>query len=105
MNFNENDLLKAKEAGIISCENYDNLIQYLKSDNQNEELTKTEKSRPKITMESFLYYLGAVIIIMTMVYYLRDISEKYGNNLLCLLSFVYFCIFTFIGNCFWKKNK
>lgn len=106
MNFDEKDLLLAQKEGIISSEVFSDLLRFLKSlpENSAAQVLQAPQKR-KFTIENFLYYFGAMLIISTMGWYLGNTYEAFGNNGLLVISVLYFVIFTFIGNFLWKQGK
>ena len=60
---------------------------------------------PKSGIETFLYYLGAGIIISTMLWYIGDIWQNYRHLGLTLISGFCFAMFAVIGNFFWNKKR
>lgn len=125
MNFNEKDLLMAQKKGVISAEIFEALLNFLREQElehkqvpgeqqvltesiplpeQNISTTATPAPR-RYTLENFLYYFGAFIIINTMGWYLGNVWDSFGHGGLFVLSVVYFLFFTFTGNFLWKKDK
>ncbi len=111
MNFNEMDLLRAQKDGIISVEVFNKLLEYLKASSKSEAAADStnapvnRSNTSKFSIENFLYYFGAFIIISTMGWYLGNVWDKFGHGGLLALSILYFFIFVFIGNFLWKKDK
>lgn len=107
MNFNEYDLYDAKIKGILNVEVYEKLLEFLKNKNSNNTIKEKAVSQPqkKYTLENFLYYLGAFIIILAMGWYLGSVwasSSFFGLFALCI---AYFILFVGIGNKFWNKGQ
>ena len=111
MKFDESDLLRAQRDGIISVDVFNKLLMYLKSSkNRNVVLNDTNKqiggqSSSKFTIENFLYYFGAFIIISTMGWYLGSIWKSFSHIGLLVCSIIYFAFFTIVGNFLWNKDK
>lgn len=111
MNFNELDLLRAQKEGIISVEVLNKLLEYLKpaaeekTDSNDSNVVVSNNKTSKFSIENFLYYFGAFIIISTMAFYLGSIWGEFGHGGLFAASILYFIIFTVIGNFLWKKDK
>lgn len=111
MNFDELDLLRAQKDGIISAETFNKLIQYLKKSSiqktfgHNNNVMNNKNTSSKFTIENFLYYFGAFIIISTMGWYLGSIWDSFGHGGLFAVSILYFIIFTITGNFLWNKDK
>ncbi|MBS5861647.1 hypothetical protein KID03_09495 [bacterium] len=111
MNFDEKDLLLAQKKGIISSETFEKLLDFLTNLNvyntETNNVCETAKIevKKKFTLENFLYYFGALIIICAMGWYLGNTFDTYGNGGLLALSVLYFAIFAGIGNLLWKNDK
>lgn len=111
MDFTEKDLLLAQKKGVISADDFVALLNFLRGLHANdvapvpvsEPLAKPEKK--KFTMENFLYYFGAVIIMLAMGWYLGRAWESFGHGGLLAVCLLYFVIFTLLGNFLWKKDK
>lgn len=106
MNFDEKDLLLAQKNGVISSEIFSDLLRFLRAlpKNSTTQIVPEQQKR-KFTIENFLYYFGAMLIICTMGWYLGNTYEAFGNNGLLVISVLYFVIFTSIGNFLWEKGK
>lgn len=106
MNFEVKDLIKAYKQGIISEEQFTALVEYLK---QNKVVVPAAANMPvtkkKFTIENFLYYFGALLIIIAMGWYLGNVWTSFGEGGLLTLTFSYALIFTVVGNILWKNNK
>ena len=105
MNFSEKDLILAQQKGIINAETFEELIKLFNENNNQENFSETTKTKKKFTLENFLYYFGAILIICTMGWYLGNIWDSFGHGGLLVLCILYFLLFTVIGNFLWKKNK
>lgn len=111
MRFDDKDLLLAQKEGIISAEVFTELIDFLSRLRNDKKLETVETvlieahTKVKFTLENFLYYLGAFIIIITMGWYMANVYNTFGHSGIFILSIIYFIIFTFVGNLLWKKNK
>ena len=111
MYFDEKDLLLAQKKGVISAEVFEKLLDFLKNLNAYRVDTSKPCEEPqaevkkKFTLENFLYYFGALIIISAMGWYLGNTLDTFGHGGLLALSGLYFVIFTGIGNLLWKNNK
>ena len=116
MNFTEKDLLLAQKKGVIPIEVFVALLDFLRDLHKNEAEVITSSVSPspaaslktqkkKFTIENFLYYFGAFIIIQTMGWYLGIIWGSHGSGGLFAICILYFIIFTLVGNFLWKKDK
>lgn len=109
MNFTELDLMRAQKEGIISSEIFARLLNFLKEPAAKNIITPssvTVNSAPsKFTIENFLYYFGAFIIISTMGWYLGNIWDSFGSGGLFAASILYFIIFVLVGNLLWNRKK
>lgn len=111
MKFDEKDLLLAQKEGIISADVFTKLIDFLsglQKDKQPKQASATSSeshTKVKFTLENFLYYFGAFVIIDTMGWYMANVYNTFGHAGMFVLSVIYFILFTVVGNFLWKKNK
>ena len=130
MNFNEQDLLRALKADVISVETCDKLLEYLKStsekknDEANSDSTVINNSSAekenaennlntveipnndsRFNIENFLYYFGGFIVITTATFYLGSIASLFGVAGMLAFTILYFVLFVEIGNFLWNKDK
>lgn len=105
MNFEIKDLMKAQKKGIISAEQFETLVGFLKQNQAVSIETTAPVVKKKFTIENFLYYFGAILIIIAMGWYLGNIWTAFGAGGLLVLSLSYALIFTVAGNILWKNGK
>ena len=115
MQFDEKDLILAQNKGVISTDIFLKLLNFLVELHedeipvQNKSGSETKRSisgdKKKFTIENFLYYFGAMIIISAMGWFLGNVWEAFGHGGLFVISLAYFALFTFIGNVLWKSGK
>ena len=114
MLINSNDLILAQKKGVISAETLANLLEFIKELHKNDVKVESADSpkneqqkepKKKFTLENFLYYFGAWIIISAMGWYLGLSFSAFGHGGLFVTSVCYFLIFTVMGNLLWKKEK
>lgn len=124
MKINSSDLILAQKKGIISSEVLVKLLEFLKELHKDDAQIPVKKEselqpqtpsplpeaeikeqKPKFTIENFLYYFGAWIIISAMGFYLGLSWQVFGHGGLFVTCLAYFGIFTSIGNMLWKRNK
>lgn len=107
MKFDEKDLLLAQKNGIISPDDFAALVNFLnelhnKADDIN---VKDQNPSARFGFEDFLYYLGGLIIILTMGWFFIEIFTDFSYQGLICMTILYFTIFTLTGNLLWKYNK
>lgn len=123
--FNEEDLVLAQKKGLITFEETIALLNYFSSkeyrdlksgnpqtQNKPETAPKNQPIEPadqsptknKFTLENFLYYFGAIIIILTMAWYAGKIWADVGFGALFVTCSAYCIFFVFIANFLWKKE-
>lgn len=124
MKINTSDLILAQKKGVISSEVLVKLLEFLKElhkdDIQVSQKSESEVQTPhqsgvseveikepkrKFTLENFLYYFGAWIIISAMGWYLGVSWAAFGHGGLFVTCVAYFAIFISIGNMLWKRGK
>ena len=107
MNFNEKDLLIAQKEGVISPEDFAKLVNFLQNlHNKADDTPKKPKNfSSKFSFEYFLYYLGGLIIILTMGWFFIEIFTDFSYQGLLCMTVLYFTIFTLTGNLLWKYDK
>ncbi|MEI8390425.1 MAG: DUF2157 domain-containing protein [bacterium] len=98
MDLNKPDFQKAQEEGIISTEQVDQLLAFFSSQN-----IETE-TKAKFNITNFLYYFGAVLIILSMGWFMGNVWGSYGENGLFVICLVYMAFFTLIGNYLWGRG-
>ena len=118
MKINTNDLILAQKKGIISSDVLVSLLEFLKELHKDDIKTPAAQEisedsavptpvepKKKFTLENFLYYFGAWIIISAMGWYMGLCWEIFGHGGLLFTAIAYFAIFTGIGNILWKRGK
>lgn len=115
MKFDEKDLILAQNKGIISTDVFLKLLNFLvdlhkdELPAQNKTDVNEQKLQPqpqkKFTIENFLYYFGALIIMLAMGWFLGSTWGAFGHGGLFVISLLYFGLFTFVGNILWHSGK
>lgn len=114
MEFNEKDLLLAQKKGVISADVFVELLNFLRELHPVSDLPpafepdsepEVKPVKKKFTIENFLYYFGALLIIISLGWFTGNVWETFGAGGMLVLSISYFLIFTVIGNILWKKEK
>lgn len=113
MNFNEEDLKAAELKGLITTEQFVRLRHFLtlrygeklskQQNNSSLNISNQNKQEKKFTLTNFLYYFGAIMIILPLFGYFGIIWD----NSAALLLFSIICSFIFVlgANHLWAKNN
>jgi len=94
MQVSQQDLDRAAERGVISPEQARALWHDLNSQLSN---------RPSFTANHVAYYLGALIVIGAMGWFMNRAWEQFGGLTLCLIAVVYGCVFFAFGSRLWQR--
>ena len=98
MDLNKLDFQKAQEQGIISTEQVDLLLNFFKSQSNDNEV------KAKFNITNFLYYFGAILIILAMGWFLGNVWGSYGETGLFFVCLLYIAFFIMVGNYLWNKG-
>lgn len=91
------DLQRAVDENIITTEQADKLIKFLS-------LYKVEDLK-KFNLINVIYYLGALIVISAMGWFMNLGWERFGGSGIFAISSVYAIIFILVGRILWFKKK
>src|SRR5271166_2757259 len=94
MQVSQQDLDRAAERGVISPEQARALWH---------DLTSQLSNRPSFTANHVAYYLGALIVIGAMGWFMNRAWEQFGGLTLCLIAVVYGCVFFAFGSRLWQR--
>ena len=98
MNLDRFDFLRAKEKGIISSEQVDLLVDFFNTKDDGSEV------KAKLNITNFLYYFGAILIILAMCWFLGNVWGAYKEGGLFIVTLLYTAFFVLIANYLWKKG-
>jgi hypothetical protein len=98
MDLNSLDFQKAQKAGIISVEQVDQLLEFFNFQKNNTEI------KSKFNLTNFLYYFGAILIILAMGWFMGNVWKYYNETGVFSVSIFYMAFFTLIGNYLWNKG-
>lgn len=98
MNLDRFDFDRAKEKGIISAEQVDLLIKFFNTSSD------TSEVKAKLNVTNFLYYFGAILIILAMCWFLGNVWGTYKEEGLFVVTLFYVLFFVLTANYLWKKG-
>ncbi|XVJ52105.1 MAG: DUF2157 domain-containing protein [Vampirovibrio sp.] len=98
MDINRSDLERAEQAGIITVEQIDQLLIFLNAQTDNSAI------KAKFNLTNTLYYLGALLIILAMGWFVGNVWNSYNSVILLGICLFYMTLLTLTGNYLWGKN-
>ena len=94
MKINKSDLQNAASHKIISSEQVESLWSFLH---------KKQDDQPRFSLGHVIYYLGGLIVIGSMTWFMVKAWEQLGGMGISLISLVMALGFFFTGKNFWQK--
>lgn len=64
----------------------------------------TEPSSPKFDLPRILYYLGALLVIVAMSWFISETLDRFGRQGVFWIGIIYILIFLTLGTLLWNKN-
>lgn len=98
MEINKSDLLSAAAQAGITNSQAEALWKTLASEDHEDTPTN------KFDLPHIMYYLGAMIVISAMGWFLSRSWELFGGGGICLIALAYAAVFLLIGHNLWKKT-
>lgn len=99
MEFIKNNLFEASKMGIISEEQYIQLLDLFLSKKNNSLESK------RSGFDAVLYYLGSIIVLIAMVWLMSNAINHSTYVIILLLGSLYALVFFVSGKSFWTKNE
>ena len=95
MKLSPNDFQWAVDQGIITSEQHEQLWKGL---------LERQSVSSKFDMPHVLYYLGAMIVIAAMGWFMTEAWEKFGGGGILIISVIYALCFVLAGRTLWFQN-
>lgn len=106
--FSENDLIAARDAGVLSDNDYDRLSAFLVTRSQalpaSDSISSSQTTPVRFDLTHVLWYAGALIIMTAMGLFTTEAFNRMGGQALTVTAVVYACIFLLLGNYLWRRD-